>query len=143
MRTIIYLLLSAVFLLGCKKTDVGVSKKETSQSSGQERLVLEAYPDYFIGIDIALLAYKLDIGRYPTTEEGLAVLFTVPKGDGVKWEGPYLTSPALDRWGHKIIYIARAEGDAHPYELRSLGSNPEDPSKVISNLVWPPFKWEL
>lgn len=69
----------------------------------------------------ALDTMQLDIGRYPTQDEGLTLLF---KGDGVTgWYGPYL-SDALpkDPWGRDYVYRAPAEGGAEP-AIISYGSD--------------------
>ena len=52
----------------------------------------------------ALGAYKLDTGRFPTTEQGLEALRTRPPGVE-NWDGPYLPREIpLDPWGHAYIY---------------------------------------
>jgi general secretion pathway protein G len=72
----------------------------------------------------ALDAYRLDTGRYPTTEEGLAALRTAPAGAGARWRGPYLRKdiPA-DPWGNP--YQFRSPGQVNPtgYDLLSLGAD--------------------
>jgi general secretion pathway protein G len=69
----------------------------------------------------ALDQYRLDIGRYPTTEQGLAALMTAPSGEA-KWRGPYLKRgvPA-DPWGHPFLYTS--PGQHGEYDLQSLGSD--------------------
>lgn len=67
----------------------------------------------------ALDALRLDVGRYPTTEEGLKALREKPSGmDG--WEGPYLPKeiPA-DPWGKAYLY--KSPGEHSEYDLISLG----------------------
>ena len=55
-------------------------------------------------LDKALDQFRLDVGRYPTTEEGLQVLVVQPSGE-VNWAGPYLKKgvPA-DPWGRPYVY---------------------------------------
>jgi general secretion pathway protein G len=55
-------------------------------------------------LDKALDQFRLDVGRYPTTEEGLQVLVTAPHGES-SWGGPYLKKgvPA-DPWGRPYVY---------------------------------------
>lgn len=66
----------------------------------------------------ALDQYRIDVGRYPTTEQGLIALFRQPPGEA-KWAGPYLgKEPPLDPWGR-------------PYEYRSVSSPGRD-FEVIS-----------
>jgi general secretion pathway protein G len=55
----------------------------------------------------ALDTLRLDIGRYPTKEEGLGVLETAPKDERAarKWQGPYLSEGMpLDPWGNPYQY---------------------------------------
>jgi len=52
----------------------------------------------------ALGAFRLDTGRYPTTEEGLQALRTKPPGLD-NWDGPYLPKEIpLDPWGRAYLY---------------------------------------
>jgi len=69
----------------------------------------------------ALDQYRLDVGRYPSTEQGLAVLVTRP-ADEPKWSGPYL-SKALpkDPWGNDYQY--RSPGEHGEYDLLSFGKD--------------------
>ena len=55
-------------------------------------------------LDKALDQFRLDVGRYPTTEEGLQALVTQPSGEQ-SWNGPYLKKgvPA-DPWGKPDLY---------------------------------------
>ena len=65
--------------------------------------------------------YRLDVGRYPSTEQGLAVLVTKP-GDEPKWAGPYLSKAVpKDPWGNDYQY--RAPGEHGEYDLLSLGKD--------------------
>lgn len=67
----------------------------------------------------ALDQYRLDTGRYPTTEQGLAALNARPANEP-KWDGPYL-SKALpnDPWGRAYQY--RSPGEQGEYDLFSFG----------------------
>jgi general secretion pathway protein G len=67
----------------------------------------------------ALDTYRLDTGRYPTTDQGLEALFIRPDTEQ-KWQGPYLKkSPPTDPWGNKYVY--RAPGEHGEYDLFSFG----------------------
>jgi general secretion pathway protein G len=71
----------------------------------------------------ALDQYRLDVGRYPTTQEGLAALVSRP-GDAPKWSGPYLKRAVpSDPWGR--LYIYRSPGSKGDFELLSLGKDGE------------------
>ncbi|AKU21528.1 type II secretion system major pseudopilin GspG [Massilia sp. MB5] len=67
----------------------------------------------------ALIAYRLDVGEYPSTEQGLAALSIKPSG-AANWSGPYLSKPAPpDPWGHAYVY--RHPGQRSDYDLQSYG----------------------
>ena len=74
----------------------------------------------------ALDAYRLDNGRYPTTEQGLAALWREPTIEPrpANWRGPYLRKDVpLDPWNHP--YVFRSPGEANPwsYDLLSYGED--------------------
>jgi len=69
----------------------------------------------------ALEYFRLDAGRYPTAEEGLAALVTRPAGVR-RWNGPYIEGALpRDPWGRPYVYRTPAEGA--PYEILSLGAD--------------------
>ncbi len=66
--------------------------------------------------------YKLDVGRYPTTQEGLGALLAAPSGVA-NWNGPYLKDPKeiKDPWTRDFIYRSPAEKGG--YDIVSLGAD--------------------
>ena len=72
----------------------------------------------------ALDLYYLDLGRYPSSNEGLGALVHATNASG--WNGPYLRGGALpnDPWGHPYLY--RSPGDRAPYTIVSLGSDGQE-----------------
>ncbi|RDU98405.1 type II secretion system major pseudopilin GspG [Trinickia dinghuensis] len=67
----------------------------------------------------ALDNYRLDVGRYPTAQEGLAALVGKPAGVD-KWAGPYLKKDVpLDPWGHPYVY--KVPGTKGEYAVISYG----------------------
>lgn len=77
--------------------------------------------------------YKLDTGRYPTTQEGLKALIQQPSGVS-NWVGPYVkNAEALkDPWKNELVY--RSPGsDNRPYEIVSLGSDGQEGGDTIPN----------
>jgi len=67
----------------------------------------------------ALDSYRLDIGSYPTTQQGLSALWLKPEGEE-NWDGPYLRKETpLDPWGHPYVY--KSPGDFSEYDLSALG----------------------
>jgi len=71
----------------------------------------------------ALDTMHLDIGRYPTTDEGLGLLVTEPTDPDLraKWRGPYLEGNVPDdAWGHPYNYAFTGSGYP-PFVLYSYG----------------------
>lgn len=69
----------------------------------------------------ALDAYRLDVGRYPTTEEGLAALMTAPQNEA-RWRGPYLAKALPnDPWGKPYLY--KSPGEHGDYDVFSFGKD--------------------
>jgi len=69
----------------------------------------------------ALDQYRLDNGRYPTTEQGLVALRAAPPGAG-QWRGPYLKREVpADPWGRAYLY--QSPGQHGDYDLQSLGAD--------------------
>jgi general secretion pathway protein G len=65
--------------------------------------------------------FRLDVGRYPTTEEGLQALRVAPSGVE-NWDGPYLRKDVpLDQWGRPYVY--RFPGQHGDFDLLSLGAD--------------------
>jgi len=75
-------------------------------------------------LDIALESYRLDNGRVPTTEQGLAALRDRPtRGPApLDWRGPYLKKPVpRDPWGNAYVYQAPGTRNPGSYDLVSFG----------------------
>jgi general secretion pathway protein G len=69
----------------------------------------------------ALDQFKLDVGRYPSGQEGLQALQQSP-GNAPGWEGPYLKKEVpRDPWGNPYQY--RSPGEHGEYDIVSLGSD--------------------
>ena len=66
--------------------------------------------------------YKLDVGSYPTTEQGLAALVQQP-ADVSDWNGPYVKGDKLplDAWNHPYVYASPSSRPGHDYDLCSKG----------------------
>ncbi len=76
---------------------------------------------------LALDSYRLDVGRYPTQQEGLTALITAPQGNNGSWFGPYLDGEMpRDPWGNSYIYEAPAtneNGQVLSPKVISLGAD--------------------
>jgi len=72
----------------------------------------------------ALDYFKMDIGRYPTTQEGLAALKSKP-ATADNWNGPYVknTTSLNDPWGHPYAYVS--PGKHGEFDLYSNGPDGE------------------
>jgi len=68
--------------------------------------------------------YHLDVGSYPTTEQGLQALLQRPAA-AQNWNGPYLKSRAMpqDPWNHLYVYRSPSTRSGHDYDLCSTGSD--------------------
>jgi general secretion pathway protein G len=66
--------------------------------------------------------YKLETGRYPTTQEGLQALITAPSGVN-NWNGPYWKKGTIpkDPWGNDYKYTS--PGAKLPYDIVSYGAD--------------------
>lgn len=74
----------------------------------------------------ALDAYRLDNGRYPTSEQGLAALWQAPviEPRASNWRGPYLRKVVpTDPWGAPYAYRAPGMESGTGYDLLSLGAD--------------------
>lgn len=71
-------------------------------------------------LETALELFRIDVGRLPTTEEGLKALLQAPVGVA-RWRGPYLRkSEAIsDPWNRPFVY--RIPGERGEYDLISYG----------------------
>lgn len=110
-------LLVVIVIIGLLAAYVG--PKYFSQLGKSEVTVAKAQIEAF---EKSLDTYRLDVGRYPTTEEGLNALLTAPATAGAKWNGPYLKKGVPpDPWGHPYAY--KAPGTTAEYEITSLGKD--------------------
>lgn len=70
-------------------------------------------------LEKALETYRFDVGRYPTTEQGLEALMKAPPGVP-KWQGPYLKKAVPpDPWGKPYSY--KIPGEHGDFDIVSLG----------------------
>jgi len=69
----------------------------------------------------ALDQYRIDVGQYPSTEQGLSALNKNPANES-KWGGPYLKKEVpTDPWGRAYLY--KSPGEHGEYDLFSLGKD--------------------
>ena len=71
------------------------------------------------GFEKALEQYRIDTGHFPSSEQGLAALFSKPNNEA-KWTGPYLKkAPPPDAWGNPYQY--KQPGEHGEFDLYSFG----------------------
>lgn len=109
-------LLIVIVIIGLLAAYVG--PKYFAQLGKSEVAVAKTQIEAF---DKALDTLRLDIGRYPTTEEGLNALLTQPSTMN-KWNGPYLKKQIpTDPWGSAYVY--RSPGQNKDFEILSYGKD--------------------
>ena len=87
---------------------VGKAKQKTAQAQIQM-------------LATALDLFHLDVGRYPTEEEGLRSLYAKPESLPA-WSGPYLDKAVpKDPWARDYVY--KCPGEHGPYDLYSMGAD--------------------
>ena len=79
----------------------------------------------------ALDLYKLEIGRYPTSQEGLQALISAPAGVN-NWNGPYWKKSTVpkDPWGNDYRYAA--PGQRGPYDILSWGADGKEGGEGVN-----------
>ncbi|BBB60549.1 type II secretion system protein GspG [Undibacterium sp. KW1] len=109
-------LLVVVVIIGLLASYVG--PKYFAQIGKSEAAVAKAQITAF---EKALDTYRIDVGRFPTTEEGLAGLLENPSAN-TKWNGPYLKkSIPVDPWGRPYRYLSPAKDK--DFEIISYGKD--------------------
>lgn len=95
-----------------------VAPQYFSQVSKSERKTARAQ---IAELEKALDHFRLDVGHYPTAEQGLGALTARP-ANLQKWDGPYLRKAVpLDPWGRPYMY--RLPGQAAEFDLLSFGKD--------------------
>lgn len=82
-----------------------------------------------------LMSYRINVGRYPTTEEGLQALLRRPSEDVSNWNGPYVKSLPKDPWGNDYQYRSPGEKNPDGYDLWSYGSSGAEGGTPIGNWI--------
>jgi general secretion pathway protein G len=77
-----------------------------------------------------LTTYRLQMGDYPSTEEGLQALFTAPSSKADRWRGPYVADgtkfPLLDPWNEPYQYRCPGVHNKGGYDVWSKGPDKTD-----------------
>lgn len=83
-------------------------------------------------ITSALKFYKLDVGQYPKSEEGLTALMVRPGSAGNSWKAPYLEREAKDPWG-RLYQYQLDPGSLMGFKLWSDGPDEASTEDNINN----------
>jgi len=109
-------LLVVMVIIGLLAAYVG--PKYFSQVGKSEVKMAQAQID---ALEKALHQYRLDVGSYPATEQGLAALVNRPSNEA-RWQGPYLAkTPPSDPWGRPYVY--KYPGERAEFDLLSFGKD--------------------
>lgn len=117
--TLVELLVVIVILMVIGTISMQTFRKEPDKAR------VQAARTSFSQLETALERYKLDLGRYPAEEEGLAALVAAPEGDDAgNWGGPYMRKKTdiRDPWGNDYILKVPAS-DGSDYEIVCLGAD--------------------
>ncbi|KAF0094429.1 MAG: proteinral secretion pathway protein G [Puniceicoccaceae bacterium 5H] len=79
-------------------------------------------------IEAPLTSYRIDVGSYPTTEEGLQALWAAPAGKESRWDGPYIDDQEVltDPWGEPYQYRFPGTKNPHGAKKYDIWSKGED-----------------
>ncbi len=82
-----------------------------------------------------LFRYRLDMGNFPTSEEGLMALLQKPASDRGRWKGPYIENAEdmKDPWGNDLRYRFPGTKNVGGYDLYSLGPDAKESEDDIGN----------
>jgi general secretion pathway protein G len=84
-------------------------------------------------ISSVLDLFKLDVGGYPTTDQGLRALVERPT-EANNWNGPYVKGNApVDPWNHPYVYRNPSARAAHDFDLCSEGPSGSGGDQEICN----------
>lgn len=87
-------------------------------------------------LKIPLTAYKIDIGSYPSTAEGLQALIQAPANKSGSWKKPYIEELPTDPWGNPYQYRfpgSKNVNSSSGYDVWSLGPDGTESADDIGN----------
>lgn len=107
----------------------GLAISNSDKIFGQSQ---EAVARVFVrdSLKTSLVRYRIDLGDYPSTNEGLAALLAAPAGKAERWRGPYIEVPGnrvpTDPWGEAYRYRFPGTKNTGGYDLYSVGADKTD-----------------
>ena len=112
-------LLVVMVIIAMFATVVG-SRVFRNVEKGRQTVAKEQISEFESVLDL----YRLDVGKYPSTEEGLQALRVRPTGVS-NWDGPYLKKDVpSDPWTHPYVY--RCPGQHGDFDLLSFGADGQE-----------------
>jgi general secretion pathway protein G len=79
------------------------------------------------GIKANLQQYRMNMGSYPTSDEGLKALLEAPDGDKAsRWKGPYADTMPKDPWGNPYQYACPGVHNKNSYDIWTMGPDGQD-----------------
>ena len=100
-----------------------VTNVEGIFSSGQESVARMFVEDT---VKTPLMQYRINMGSYPSTEEGLAALVNAPEQRRERWKGPYVSKLPEDPWGNPYKYRYPGVKNPSSYDVWSTGPDKQD-----------------
>lgn len=76
-------------------------------------------------VKVPLFQYKMHLGEFPSTQDGLQALITAPSSKADRWKGPYIESSKVptDPWGETYKYAFPGTHNKDGYDIWSAGSD--------------------
>lgn len=114
---------------------IGLVVTNTGRIFGQSQ---EAVARIFVrdSLKTPLVRYRIDVGDYPSTNEGLAALLAAPSAAAERWRGPYLEAPGgklpLDPWGEPYQY--RYPGTKNPGSYDVFSKGPDKTAETADDI---------
>jgi general secretion pathway protein G len=84
-------------------------------------------------LETPLMAYRVNVGQYPSTEEGLQALVKKPSEETANWRGPYIKKLNPDPWGNAYQYKFPGEKSPGSYDIWSFGPDGVESDDDIGN----------
>lgn len=115
-----FTLLELLVVLGIIAMLAGIVGPQVMKHMGESKV--KAAKVQIEDLSATLDMYKLDVGSYPTTEQGLEALVEAPDS-AKRWNGPYLRKAKvpLDPWQNEYKYVS--PGEHGKFDLASLGAD--------------------
>ena len=107
----------------------GLAISNSDKIFGQSQ---EAVAKIFVrdSLKTSLTRYRIDLGDYPSTSEGLGALLAAPSNKAERWRGPYAETPGgklpVDPWGEAYRYRYPGTKSKGSYDLYSVGPDHAD-----------------